>query len=108
MKKSIIILLSFLFISCASHYVKKKDDSLLFYLRDDSSKNIELYVDVDGFEKHKAEKIKNDIWVVKIKHPASKEIKYFYKVDGKLYIPDCELKEKDDFGGENCIFKNFP
>ncbi|MGA1845633.1 hypothetical protein [Deferribacter abyssi] len=107
MKKMLIVLLSYSFISCAAHYVKKKDNDLIFYLRDNAFKNVELYVDIDNFKKHEAKKIKNDIWVAKIKQPASKEIKYFYKVDGRLYIPDCELREKDDFGGENCIFRNY-
>jgi hypothetical protein len=32
------------------------------------------------------------------------EFKYFYLVDGKAYLPDCRLRENDDFGSNNCVF----
>ena len=28
-----------------------------------------------------------------------------YLVDGKPFLPSCTMKERDDFGSENCIFE---
>ena len=36
--------------------------------------------------------------------PAGETFRYFYRVDDTPFVPDCPMKEKDDFGFENCIY----
>lgn len=61
-----------------------------------------FYSSANGFTPVKAEK--DDKWhIATIKNTA--KMKYFLKADGKIYLPDCEMKEQDDFGGELCIYE---
>ncbi len=69
-------------------------------MRDAGSVN--LLTSLDDFIPHRAHKINADTW--KITVPANGEFRYFYTIDGSVYLPECRLKEKDDFGTENCIF----
>lgn len=58
---------------------------------------------VDNFRVHKAKQESRGIWVVK--ELADKEFRYFYMVDGKMFVPNCRYREKDDFGAVNCIYQ---
>jgi hypothetical protein len=40
--------------------------------------------------------------------PKSGEFRYFYLVDGRIYHPDCQYREMDDFGSYNCLYKPDP
>jgi hypothetical protein len=42
-------------------------------------------------------------WIIEA--PDATRFKYFFKLDGKIYLPKCELKEQDDFGGHLCIYE---
>ena len=55
----------------------------------------------DHFVPREARK-ENKRWVVSL--PADSRFRYFYLVDGEIYLPPCRMKENDDFGSENCIF----
>jgi hypothetical protein len=57
---------------------------------------------LDDFALYRTKKLESGIWEVAV--PATQEFTYFYKVDGNFYLPDCKLREKDDFGDENCVF----
>ena len=41
-------------------------------------------------------------WQISV--PGNESFRYFYMIDGKKFLPDCLLRENDDFGGENCIY----
>ncbi len=60
-----------------------------------------LFCSLDGFEPHET---RNDDgrWVVSL--PSDSPFRYYYLLDGKMFLPPCRMKEKDDFGSENCIF----
>jgi len=87
---------------CAAHYYRLNADSATLYLRVPGAGTVELATSMDEFALHQAKKTDADTWVVSV--PASREFRYFYMVDGRVYLPECRLKETDDFGNENCIF----
>lgn len=87
---------------CATHYYKMDADRVNFYLRMPEAKIVQLSTSLDEFSLYRAEQLESGIWAVAV--PATREFTYFYKVDGKIYLPDCKLREKDDFGDENCVF----
>ena len=89
---------------CASHYYKVSDNSVSFYLKNKEAKTVEFRYSIDDFRYHEARKIKGDTWEIRV--PVHKEFAYFYLVDGKVFVPSCPLKEKDDFGNENCLFSH--
>ena len=87
---------------CASHSHRVRGDTLYLRLRRPHAKVVSFACSLDGYELHKAEKIDRTTWLVTV--PAGLEFKYFYVVDGGLYLPPCRFRETDDFGSENCIY----
>jgi len=87
---------------CASHYYRSHEQGLSLYLRQPGADSVLLYSSVDGFSPHVAER-SGGCWVVTV--PADRAFRYFYEVDGRVTIPQCRLKEKDDFGLENCVYE---
>ncbi len=86
---------------CASHYYKVQGDELVLYLDKPDAQRVAFACSLDGFEPHEARKEKGR-WVVCV--PCDRQFRYYYVLDGELFLPACELKENDDFGSENCIF----
>ena len=97
-----MVAVSLLCAGCATHYNRIEADRVNLYLRMPEAKMVYFSTSLDEFGLYRTEKTESGIWQVAV--PATREFTYFYKVDGSIYLPDCELKEKDDFGGENCIF----
>ena len=89
-------------LGCQSHFYKVKEDTLYFYLNRPEAQNVQLRCSFDGFKAHPAKKTDNELWEVAV--PYTSEFIYFYIVDDAVFLPPCRLKEKDDFGTENCIF----
>ncbi len=104
MKKNwfFLILLVVLLAGCQSHFYKVKEDTLCFYLNYPEANIVQLRCSLDGYKAHSAKKIDGDMWEVSV--PFKSEFAYFYIVDDDVFLPSCPLKEKDDFGSENCIF----
>ncbi len=102
----LVLLLTMLALSlggCASgHFVTKKDGLLTFVLRHGAAKKVQFASSADYYVLHDAQQGGAGVWLVDV--PASSELKYFYVVDGQTYVPECGLKETDDFGSENCIY----
>jgi hypothetical protein len=96
-----ILVLLFL-AGCATHYHELKDSSLNLYLRAPKATVVYFSSSLEDFEPRKAERILDHTWKVTV--PSGMEFTYFYIVDGKVHIPPCRLKEKDDFGGGNCVY----
>ena len=86
---------------CADHYYKTQDDRVWIYLRFPEAQQVLFLSSLDGYEKHVAKKTDNKTWEIFVR--SNSEFKYFYIVDGNLFLPACSLKEMDDFGSENCI-----
>lgn len=104
MKRNIVAIVTaiMLFAGCTNHYYSVNKDSVEFYLKRPKSQHVYFLSSLDGFKPHKAMLVDHKTWLVNM--PANAEFKYFYNVDGDLYVPPCKLKENDDFGSQNCIF----
>ena len=57
---------------------------------------------LDEYKLRKVKKKGTGIWEISV--PGDLEFRYFFMVDGVVYLPECEYREADDFGSENCIF----
>jgi len=102
MKRCIIlILLTFAFSACISHHYRIDGDLMILTLRYPDAQNVVLFCSLDGFEPRVATKVSNS-WESEV--PAGETFRYFYRVDDTPFVPDCPMKEKDDFGFENCIY----
>lgn len=86
---------------CAAHYYQVQGDMLALYLDRPEAQEVIFACSLDGFEPHEARK-EDGRWVVSV--PCQFQFRYYYVMDGELFLPPCELKENDDFGSENCIF----
>lgn len=87
---------------CSSHYHRTSERGVTLYLRKPANASVFLYTSLDGFSPKTAEH-KGGFWVHRV--PSNGGFIYFYKVDGKLFTPDCRFTEKDDFGFENCVYE---
>ena len=97
-----MVAVSLLCAGCATHYYRIEADGVNLYLRMPEAKIVYFATSLDEFGLYRTKRLESGIWQVAV--PATREFTYFYKVDGSIYLPDCKLKEKDDFGDENCIF----
>ena len=100
--------LVFLFISvlvlsgCASHYYRQNNDTVSIFLEKPDARRVYFLSSMDGYKPHKVARVDKRTW--QINTPAKGEFKYFYNVDGAVYLPECRLKEQDDFGSQICIY----
>ena len=86
----------------ATHYHEGHSDQVTFYLRAPGAEKVEFVSSLDAYNPHRTNQLKDSGWVVTV--AARSEFRYFYIVDGTVYLPECELYEKDDFGSRNCVF----
>ena len=97
-----IILFFSLTFSCAAHNYRVEGNEIVFSLKKPESKHVVLFCSNDGFKPRVAEN-RSGYWEVRL--PVSEGFRYFYMVDDVPFIPDCSMKEIDDFGSKNCIFE---
>lgn len=86
---------------CATHSQRLHGGFVTLSLDVPPAGQVALACSRDGFIPHPAWR-ENGRWVVAL--PADGPFRYFYLVDGAVYVPPCRLKEKDDFGADNCLF----
>jgi len=86
---------------CSTHYHRSDGHSLTLYLDRPSARQVYLASSQDGFAPHEARRV-GRMWVVSL--PAASQFRYYYIVDGEIFVPSCRMKENDDFGSKNCIF----
>jgi hypothetical protein len=86
----------------AAHYYSVEYDTVTFCLDLTGAKNVYLAHSLDNYIPHKAKAVKDGRWEFSM--TANFEFRYFYIVDGGVYLPECQFRETDDFGSENCIF----
>jgi len=104
-KLFVIFILFIVITACARHYVKQSESSLSFYYNGEKADKVLFYSDINDFTGKKFKKSEG-YWVYSINKPADlKEIKFFYKINGKVHIPECEMKISDDFGGKLCVLE---
>jgi len=100
----ILVLASILILSgCSTHYYRVKDDVVYIHLKMPEAKTVYFASSLDGYRLHRIEKANDKSWIHKVS--SSAEFKYFYVVDGKVFLPQCMLSEADDFGSNNCIYE---
>jgi hypothetical protein len=93
--------LMLLTMGCATHYYRVRGETLTIYLDRPDAKKVTFACSLDDFQPHEARKV-DGRWTVSVSGRAP--FRYFYVLDGELFLPPCELKENDDFGSQNCIF----
>jgi hypothetical protein len=103
-KKSIVSVVAAVFMAgCgAAHYHVITSGHVEMFLTAPQAQSVVLVVSSDPFQQVQA--LRDDSGTWKVTLYGLHEFKYFYLVDGKMYQPDCRLKENDDFGSNNCIF----
>lgn len=97
-----VLFLAVFLAGCASHYFRESEKGTCVYLRYRGAKSVFFACSLDRFRLHAAERAGRDLWRVEI--PPGSGFSYFYVIDGRTYVPPCPLKERDDFGSENCIY----
>lgn len=93
-----VILLS----GCAGHFYRGEPDRVRLYLKDDKAGEVLFASSFDGFALHPARKADSGAWEATV--PIRGEFRYFYRVDGRTHVPECAIREKDDFGSFNCVY----
>jgi hypothetical protein len=86
----------------ATHYYKRQSDRVTFYLKALGARGVVFASSLDAYSPHLASKVGGSRWVVSV--AAGSEFRYFYIVDGAVYVPECKFYEKDDFGSRNCVY----
>ena len=86
----------------ATHYHEIQSNRVTFYLKSPAAWAVAFASSLDGYQLHKAEKVSHTHWKVTVS--ANSEFRYFYIVNGAVYVPDCQFYERDDFGSRNCIY----
>jgi hypothetical protein len=92
----------FCFCGCASHYHFVDNGSVRFVLLQVEAREVYFASSLDGFVLHRAEPLAFGGWTARA--PGGSEFRYFFIVDGSVYLPACAYRETDDFGSQNCIY----
>ncbi len=89
---------------CASkHYIEQQAGTLLFSLRLPEATRVQFSSSLDNYVLHDSRRNSSGDWQITV--PTGEEMKYFYIVDGAVFIPECQLLETDDFGSKNCLYR---
>ncbi len=105
LKFSVVIILFLAVMACSKHYVKQSEDSLYFYYNGKDAEKVLFYSDINNYAGRSFKKSEG-YWIYILNKPVeAEEIKFFYKVDGKVYLPECRMKINDDFGGKLCVLE---
>ncbi|MBT8369584.1 MAG: hypothetical protein HKO68_12765 [Desulfobacterales bacterium] len=86
----------------ATHYHERKSERVTFYLMAPGAEKVEFVSSLDAYNPHRASRLSGSRWAVTV--VPNSEFRYFYIVDGAVFLPECELYEKDDFGSRNCVY----
>ena len=86
----------------AAHYHERQSDRITFFLWAPGAEQVEFVSSLDAFNPHRASRLNGSRWAVTV--ATNSEFRYFYIVDGAVFLPECEFYEKDDFGSRNCVF----
>ncbi|MFW2365419.1 MAG: hypothetical protein ACN4GW_03335 [Desulforhopalus sp.] len=97
-----IAVLCLLLGGCAQHFYEVEGDNVTLYLRAPGINNPLFACSMDSYATHSPQ-YHSGKWVVTL--PGSKPFRYFYLVDNKLFLPECAMKENDDFGSQSCIYE---
>ena len=103
MKAWALMVFIMLGISChAAPFYRVEHDTVIFYLDLPGAENVYFAHSLDHYNPHRVRAGKDGRWEFAM--TATAEFRYFFMVDGSVYLPECKFRETDDFGSENCIF----
>ena len=88
--------------AAATHYHERQSDRVTFYLKSPGARGVAFASSLDEYRPHLASRVDGSRWAVSV--AGGSEFRYFYIVDGTVYVPECRFYEKDDFGSRNCIY----
>ena len=88
---------------CARSFYRVADDRVTFYLDLPDAQQVYFAYSLDEYRLHEIKKKPAGTWTIAV--PADIEFRYFFIVDEAVHLPDCKIREADDFGSENCIFE---
>ena len=88
--------------ACADVRMNRSQNGLDAAFRVKDAGSIALCPSFNGYEPLPAVQDSNT-W--KLSLPPVKEFRYFLMKDGEIYLPDCPMKEYDDFGGQLCVYQ---
>lgn len=89
---------------CAPHhFVARQGNGVAIYLDAPRAITVVFASSLDSFQLHPTQKNAAGLWLTTILN--DREFRYFYVVDGRVYVPDCKYREQDDFGATNCIYQ---
>lgn len=98
-----ILLVCIVMTGCSSHYYRINGPEVSVYLKKKTDAgNVQFASSIDDYEPREVREV-HGYWMITLN--SATVFRYFYIVDGFAFIPSCRLKEKDDFGSENCIFE---
>jgi hypothetical protein len=98
-----VIAALFLLSGCAAgHFYRIEGAYVYFYLKAPDRATVLFASSLDGYRFHEAKRVKKGLWQVAV--PAEREFRYFYVINGEVFLPPCDMREKDDFGSENCMY----
>lgn len=85
-----------------THYVTIEAQTVTLYLQAPQASRVQFASSIDTFVLHEATRSNDGSWWVA--GLGNREFRYFYLVDGKVFLPDCRFREADDFGSANCRY----
>lgn len=84
------------------HTLVLERNTVVIGLHDHEADQVSFASSLDQFAVHRARKAEHGQWVVA--GLPNREFQYFFLVDGRVLIPECRFKVKDDFGAVNCRY----
>jgi hypothetical protein len=87
---------------CTTHYHMMTSGRIEMYLMAPQAQSVVLVVSGDPFQQVQAQRDSFGMWKVTLSR--MDQFTYFYLVDGKAVLPDCRMREHDDFGSNNCVY----
>jgi len=101
--RNLILLLLLSGCAPSGHHLHQHAGSVDIFLRHPDAEEVYFASSLDGYQLHPARNTADSQW--EIKDLDNREFRYFYLVDGSVYLPDCSYREKDDFGAANCVYQ---
>jgi hypothetical protein len=88
---------------CATHLVHQTDGMIHLAIRNPTADSVKFACSRDGYQLHPATPKSLFRWEAQV-DDTTEAFKYFFLVDGRVYLPACRFKEYDDFGSQICIY----
>lgn len=88
---------------CTTQYSYKiVKNELNIFIKKPKTEKVYFLSSLDEFKRHEIFKNDKGLWEVTL--PADREFRFFFIADGKVFLPECNQRESDDLGSEDCIY----